>query len=361
MPMMPRSAPLARQKASPATISLPVKSTTTTTGSKGLLWTVDAAPRLPTMYFLERTHVRVSDASPQEVASRIVECLRKQSVAAVYNDEEALVEAESQQCVQFAVRLWDSKNQVVVEVQRSCGCSFAFHELAKCVLRSAKGVTSSPPAPRTFALPKCIPRETEEERRECLREGLEIASSLLLKDALDSHMMALESLVHLTNVCKMGFAAESILDHAEILRVLLSLVEDSNNGISASRRSSSELEQNNLVIMRRQALTVLANCLDTLKGNGKLHACLNRHSALLQDSLVQALVNQVAMAEEAPHDACQAVRCLTTLTEASTFTRRRALELGAPAIVSQAHQSGQCRHAELQGLSSKLQLSMADL
>jgi len=351
MPMMPRVAPLARSKAALAP-PLVTKSQVTT----GSLWNVQQAPRLPSMYFLERTVVHIADASPQQVASRIVECLRAQSVAAVYHDKEALVVAESQECVQFAIRLWESKNQIAVEVQRSSGCSYAFHQLAKTVLQASKGLSRAP-SPSRFALPKCIPRQTDQERKECLKEGLEIAVSLLQNDAIDSQLMAMESLAHLSKVCTIGFAAESIMEHAEIRTRLFSLVEDSAN--TDTQQSNSELDNSNLTTMRRQAITVLANCLDSLKEHNKLHACVNRHSdLLLSETLLMALLSRVSNAQEMPHEACQATRCLASLTEASTVSRRRALELDASKLVQQAHFVATRRHAQLQGLTSKLQLHL---
>jgi hypothetical protein len=258
------------------------------------------------------------------------------------------------------VRLWDAENQVVVEVQRGRGCSFAFHQLAKNVLRASKGLNAAPSAKPRFVIPDCIPLGTEEERQECLKEGLEIAVSLLQKDAIDSRVMALESLVHLTKVCRCkGLAAETILGNKDILRSLISLVEDSSTANDANQMSLSALEEHNVSVMRHQAMTVLANCFDSLKEHEKLHRMLNlHHETLLCDSLICALIDQVSNADERPHEACQACRCLQALTDASVATRRRALELNAQAIVSKAYEEGLCRHAQLEDLSSKLQLSM---
>lgn len=267
-----------------------------------------------------------------------------------------MVEGESPECVNFAVRLWDDSPNVIVEVQRSCGCSFQFHQLAKCVLRCSKGLTSEPPSPPRFTIPKCVPRDTPEQQKACLQEGLELAADLLQKDAIDAQLLGVESLVHLTKACKAP-AADSIVNNEEIRTTLLSLIQDSANTNNLSQRSISELEENNLTSMRRQAMTVLANCLDSLKEQNKLHACLDRHQVFLEDALLVTLVHQVAAAQDLPHEACQAVRCLGRLTEASGVCRRRALELGAPAVLHKAFETGQRRHLQLQGLVSQLQLA----
>ena len=85
VPMMPRMAPLATPKQAAAvesvTKEMPV-------AGSSRLWTVASAPKLPSMFFLERTHVSVAQTSAQTIANRIVECLRCQSVAARYSDTE---------------------------------------------------------------------------------------------------------------------------------------------------------------------------------------------------------------------------------------------------------------------------------
>ena len=49
--------------------------------SPSATWSVSDLPSLPAAYFLEKSNVYV-EAEPQEVANRICDCLRKESVAA---------------------------------------------------------------------------------------------------------------------------------------------------------------------------------------------------------------------------------------------------------------------------------------
>ena len=256
------------------------------------------------------------------------------------------------------MRLWKRDNETVVEVQRTSGCSFLFHQTAKAVLRAAKGLSAVSTKPR-LAIPDCIPKETEQERKDCLAEGLDIAASLLREDAIDAHVMAIESLVHLTRVCKChGYAAQKILSNADLLSTLLSLIETSSMSGNSSQTSLSEVEEEHISLMRRHALNVLSTSLCSLKQHGKLQEILHEQETLLSDSLVAALVDFVSNADEQPHEACQAIRCLQTLTEASSSCRRRALEMGVDAAVSHAQQEGLCRHAQLEDCSHKLRLSM---
>lgn len=50
-------------------------------------WRVEQANELPSFYPLERSHIRLSDVTALEVSSRIDECLRKESVAVVYDNQ----------------------------------------------------------------------------------------------------------------------------------------------------------------------------------------------------------------------------------------------------------------------------------
>ena len=51
-------------------------------------WKVSQLRPLPSFYKLERTHIKIDDASAAEIASRIAACLREESVYAVFNDDE---------------------------------------------------------------------------------------------------------------------------------------------------------------------------------------------------------------------------------------------------------------------------------
>jgi hypothetical protein len=54
-------------------------------------WKVSQLRPLPSFYKLERTHLKIDDASAAEIASRIAACLRQESVYAIFNDEEVRV------------------------------------------------------------------------------------------------------------------------------------------------------------------------------------------------------------------------------------------------------------------------------
>ncbi|GAX20673.1 hypothetical protein FisN_32Hh062 [Fistulifera solaris] len=204
---------------------------------------------------------------------------------------------------------------LIVEAQRYCGCSFSFHQLAKCVLRSAKGLPAT--AARPLPLPKCLPRVSEEEQQSYINEGIEIAISLMRQGSLDAQLMALESLSQMSQGSPS--AAEMIFGNNEVFDFLLSFAPLSAN-------NDYEMERSNECQMHRAAMTVIANCLESLHPNLESSKC---RDALLGDSLLASLVNEISLGHEKPHEACQAIRVLQVLAQVSAETKQRiALPVG---------------------------------
>lgn len=52
----------------------------------GSSWKPCNVPKLPEVYMLERSHVSIPDADALEIAERIAECLRTQSITASFDD-----------------------------------------------------------------------------------------------------------------------------------------------------------------------------------------------------------------------------------------------------------------------------------
>jgi hypothetical protein len=55
---------------------------------EGAPWKVSKPLAIPSYYQLDRTHVYVPDASSLEVSERIADCLRKNSIAATFDDKQ---------------------------------------------------------------------------------------------------------------------------------------------------------------------------------------------------------------------------------------------------------------------------------
>ena len=225
-----------------------------------------------------------------------------------------MVEAETHDAITFTTRLFQGdNNKIVVELQRQAGCCYLFQQTAKCLLRAAKGM----PAPQTRtirAIPTSVPKTNDDEERLCLEQGLELAAGLLQKDRLDAHTLAMESLTHLSRSSKCQCLIAKAILNGPLLKTLVSLIESwSLCDAAAVEEEKGELEEQHCASMHRLAMVILANCLDTLETEGELGDFMNTPAVreqLCSPSLLVALVDELRRANQRPHDACQAARCL---------------------------------------------------
>ena len=90
----PPAMPLGRTTVGPSKISPSTskintsKSTVVAAKTTKTAWKVSQLRPVPSFYRLERTHLKISDVTCQEITSRIAACLKEESVSATfYNDE----------------------------------------------------------------------------------------------------------------------------------------------------------------------------------------------------------------------------------------------------------------------------------
>lgn len=224
------------------------------------------------------------------------------------------------------------------------------------MLRAAKGLPAAPK--RKFALPSCVPRETVDEQKASIKSGLDIASNLLKCDRSDSHMLAIDTLLHISKATQNpSFAAHCILC-GEFRSTLLSLVECCRMSRDEAETPLNDSEKQMIDIMHRNAVTIIANCLKSMQESGELPQILSQHEELASSDFVSALLEDVSACSERPHAACEAARCLQPLLCASTAIRRTVMELGAEDVVESATQEGAHRHALLENACTKLRCEM---
>jgi hypothetical protein len=332
-------------------------------------WKLDGiqVESVPDYYYLERTHAVVENATPQVVATRVSSYFREASIAASYDESEALVDAETSDGVEFCVRLWAveaNTNQVIVEVQRVSGCSFNFCQSAKSILRASKGLASpnACSAPQ-FTIPKGIPRPCLQDEERNMQEGLSIAISLLNSDRLDCNALAMESLVKLTSLGSdfRALAARTIL-RDETLEKIVAMIE--NTSEQAAFSAVDELKFDSM--MHRHALVVLSNCLSALSehGSSDLEMLMfegETFQRLQSQQLLFALVDDVTQCIKKPHEACQAIKCLRSMTSAHFPTKKAMLDMGAANAISMAQNEGFCRHNNLYKESQLLWRDIEDV
>lgn len=322
-------------------------------------WKVSQLRPVPSFYRLERTHLKIDDASAGEIATRIADCLRQESVHATFNEDEAMVEAETHDAVSFTTRLFAGEGKVIVELQRQAGCCYMFHQTARTVLRAAKGMEQV--KRRTFSVPPSIPKCDAEEEKECLENGLELAGSLLKKDRLDAHMLAMESLTHLSRSAKSQCLVAKTILTGPLLETIVSLVECwSICATDGAEEEKGEVEEHHCATMHRLAISVLANCLSVLEAEGELCSVLaQRREQLCASSLMMALVEELRRAEQRPHDACEAARCLQTLVR-SCKCKRSIMECDGLNAAAFAHVTGASSHSNLEKECHLLQMEITN-
>jgi hypothetical protein len=240
-----------------------------------------------------------------------------------------------------------------VEIQRSSGCSFLYQQIAKKILEAADpsrsvakqgGFRAPPPLPRS--LPP-IP-DAEWEANTC--EGIEHATNAFRSNGgkrLDAHLLAIESLVHLSEGCKCKRAcAEAVLRaDGPILPHVVSLIQFTPEGLNSYTDETEAL-------MHRHAVNLLANCLETIQSvTGDIAATLEKLPELTSDDMLHALLREMDV--DRPHDAAAACRCLTALLAGrSADLKDRALRMGARDAATAV---SRCRHALLEMESAKLE------
>merc|ERR1712183_662524 len=87
----------------------------------------------------------------------------------------------------------------------------------------------------------------------------------------------------------------------------------------------SEIQDQHDALMRRRALTVLAN---------GLSSCKILPEELTKESFVRQLLQCLGNSSEEPHEACQAARCLQALTSANASMQSLLNTLHAESILS---------------------------
>ncbi len=267
--------------------------------------------------------------------------------------------------MRFIVRLFvNSDKTVIVEVQRRCGCAYVFHQFSDAILNAAQGIKRTRPLPK-FTIPDCVraaaaaaaAEEGSDEQaneRLAVESDMECALQAWKSDRFDAQLLGLESLILLSQQKNLGaFCAHSLLCTKCAQDMLLALVYQVN-----------ELEENDTMVvehlnlMRRHGLTVLANCLEALAGSGELIHVLEKNEALRSPKLLDTLVAVLTTAEQEPHNAHEAARCLGPLCRTCKICKEHAMDMGAPEAVTRALDVGMIRHALLEGASRRLQGEM---
>eukprot|EP00565_Helicotheca_tamesis_P001877 CAMPEP_0185723540 /NCGR_PEP_ID=MMETSP1171-20130828/353_1 /TAXON_ID=374046 /ORGANISM="Helicotheca tamensis, Strain CCMP826" /LENGTH=376 /DNA_ID=CAMNT_0028391259 /DNA_START=293 /DNA_END=1423 /DNA_ORIENTATION=- len=318
---------------------------------------------------LEKTRITVNIISPDEVANRIIDCLKRLSIASIYRKPKATLLAESLDHVQFYIRLFkkiDGANKaIVVEIQRKNGCCLSFCSMARTILQEVKYGYNGKDDESRKCLVKlyhaqdigAINSRVEEKMEDDISFALErISDSLFACDLMDVKLIAMENLCLLTSIdsteAKTSLAiTQNILqsdadDHKKIRLSILQLVRHPCD----EEYSYDELQQRYYRIMHNHALEMLGNMLHLLSGSKNvLQSIVDSDEWLGDRGLLAALIKELHCADTRPHDAYHAMRCLNAIIGASSDLMKRAVGLGLLSAIDFSQNVGHRSHSLLAG------------
>lgn len=315
-------------------------------------WRLSDIPTLAEYHRVERTAVLVDYAAdnPSQVTSRISDVLRDRSIEAEYDNDKAKVKCMTPDGVDFRIRLYRGRGQyshgIIVEVQRRFGTSINFLAETRAILDAAQGHIPPPPPLSSVsgnAAPLPMVTETEDDYIEPPPTGaasLEMVNKMLQHQTPDTHYLALQTLLSLTDMNKMGLGTARGVS-AELLR------PDNETGArlfafmsKSSSEASHQQDFQDVFHLRVMALTVLANAVQATRGHV---------DARVLEQIRPVLIQELKTADSNPRSAQIAARCFEyiRLVSSSDMELRSALET--------ARKAGEVRHV---GLMQQAQLCL---
>lgn len=311
-------------------------------------WTlVHPLPSVPAGYMLERNQIHIptttTNTSPQEIANRISECLNLRSFVISETSSEIKNAFRAESCkgrVLFRINffsLQDSDEQLIIEFQRLAGCSYEFQRtfqaIHRCVCQQEGEETK-----QELEFPVCVlPTTTStSDRKERLLDTFSIAMDMIQSSRLDSQLMGLEVL-------------EPMSTSPEIVPLLLSsecYLTTLLDFCRGTEEPLSQLQQQQECLLKRRALSVLANALgeDSRPQNNN-----NEDDQVILNTLLSCLNNN---RYHDPHQSFQVARCLVSLskTNASFLKDSQAVSLLAGRTTTARHFALEQEHQKLESI-----------
>lgn len=331
----------------------PVKKTET--------WAVSAVEPVPNDFPIERTSRHVKDAEPSEVSSRISKCLQMRSIEAKYDNERAVAKCRNPDFVSFRIRLYGCKQEeglcVLVEVQRRKGSSQSFARDCRAILEAAEGGDCSTASDSEVICLKCPVSQMA-----CLQgvdvvapdvAGEEELAAFLLDDPrLDSNMLGMELLKNSTDPRHSApnvvvLSAEHIVSPGSetVLRDnVFSILQHGSLKPDQRPYTGPEGEEDYNEKMHNLALAAVANALATTKEDGSLKKAVVDQKEWFSRILLPVIFENIGRAQERPHDAFLAAKCLKSVVMSCESATQLAIENGAVMILEDVISSGLDHH-----------------
>ncbi|CAJ1966006.1 unnamed protein product [Cylindrotheca closterium] len=328
-------------------------------------------PCVPAEYMLERNQIHIQSTPPTEIANLVVESLhvRSYTISETSSEIKNGIRAESDKGLLFRVNFFkdNSTNGVLVEFQRLAGCSYEFQRAFQAVQRhvtlssnttSAAAASSSSSSSSSSLLPTeperanviapvmqelkfptcCIPPQdiNQHNATEKLQETFHIALDLMQSERIDSQLLGLECMEPLSmkhEILPLLFEQESSLE------ALLKFCTPPNEALS-------QLEQQQDCLLKRRALSILANGLELATTPNVMDST---------DQVLQTLLECLfASANKDAHQSFQVARCFIELSKEDEASQAILKESQVLQILTQQ------KHLALEQECQKLQQILSD-
>lgn len=303
-------------------------------------------------------------ATPAHVISnRISDCLQSRSIKTKFSKSESnLAKCRNTDFCNFTIRLYSGdEGGVLVEIQRLCGDCMSFMRDCRAILDVAEGKTEDsqvveekplylrlPVSEMAFVKTASLPPVTQEEQA----DSVNVTADLLSSRQSDSNMLGMESLVIQTDPLK-TMKSTAILASRRILcpndpgnssfnmhNYVMTLVIYGKDDITTSEDSVPTPQEEHSMKLRNLAMSALFNALSLFSSENLLQMTIASSNEWYTSVLIPKLLEDLSTAENHPHDACYATRCLSILAKSSMDFATKMQEEGGYDALKNAEEVG---------------------
>lgn len=324
-------------------------------------WTVrkeDLEP-VPEHCPLERNHRCLHNVEAQEVATRISEALRANSIQSEFITKPPKAKCKTLDFVSFRIRLYagdESGYPVIVEMQRRSGPAACFMHACRVLLNAAEGknMGANPPSKLT-ALPfrgpvremKCLQMagvvvSDEEDNDEALT-ALNDSVAMIRSKKRDSNVLGLENLCAMTDPIKTKF--QTALRVSKLTLLAGENIDVREDLMAMIERDVFSAEEGDIALtihadlVRQLALTVFANASALCSKDGCLRGSNGKQQpAWFTDNLLPCLVSEIKRATVDECCATQATICVNEFAGSSEVFKQFLLDQGVVAALRIANE-----------------------
>lgn len=310
---------------------------------------------------LPRTSRVVHGAEADAISRRISAALQSRSIKTKYSKKvDSVAKCRNRDFCQFTIRLYSGEEGgVLVEVQRLCGDAVSFMRDCRVILNAAegkeRGESDEDEKPMYLRLPVSqmeffkkvsLPPISQEEQADTIN----VTADLLSSHQSDTNMLGMESLAIQTDPLK-TLKSTAIMASCRILcpddagnkkfnihNYVMSLLIFNDDEPSPTPTLEETALEDYSTKLRNLAMLALCNALTLLAAEKQLLSVINQE--WYASVLIPKLLPYLSKAENNPHDACYALRCLSTLADAHVEFSTKMRESGAHSAMEKAQKFG---------------------